>query len=169
MSKWAYMLMNRNWPRIALAGRMLLTLFLVAVAVNYPWELAQAPLFAGSADFNSIWWHCFVASLGDGVLVLLIFAIGWLVWRRHNWFERPGARAYILMLVAGLTIAIAVELIAVQGLQRWSYAPAMPRLPVLDVGIVPIVQMLVLPPLIFRIVAARSFRGDSSVAKNSPE
>ena len=143
---------------IAALSRMLSILFAVAVMLNYPWELAQAPLFAGGNDFRAMWWHCFVASLGDGVLVLLIYAVGWLAWRRQNWFERPGARGYALMLGSGLTIAIAVEWIAVHVLQRWTYLPAMPQLPVIDIGIVPIVQMLVLPPLIFRIVAARASR-----------
>ena len=143
---------------IAALNRMLSILFAVAVAMNYPWELAQAPLFAGHEDFTAIWRHCFVASLGDGVLVLLIYAVGWLAWHRQNWFERPGARGYALMLVSGLTIAIAIEWIAVHVLQRWAYLPAMPLLPVIDIGIVPIAQMLVLPPLVFRIVAARTSR-----------
>ncbi len=139
---------------IAALSRRLSILFTVAVVINYPWELAQAPLYAGGNDLSAMWWHCFVASLGDGVLVLLIFAIGWLAWRRHDWFERPGARGYVLMLVSGLMIAVVVEWIAVHVLQRWAYLYAMPRLPGLDIGVVPIVQMLVLPPLIFRIVAA---------------
>jgi len=63
-------------------------------------------------------WHCFVASLGDGVLVLLMFGVGWLVLRRQDWFVRPGVRGYVLMFVSGLTIAIAVEWIAVHVLQR---------------------------------------------------
>lgn len=140
------------------SARALGTLFLVAVAVNYPWELAQAPLFAWPGDTRNPWWHCFVASLGDGVLVLLIFAIGWLAWRRQNWFDRPGARGYVLMLVSGLMIAVAVEWIALHVLQRWAYLPAMPRLPVLDIGIVPILQLLVLPPLIFRVASAWLYR-----------
>jgi hypothetical protein len=39
--------------------------FIVAVAVNYLWELAQAPLYIGMEIYNSaVFWHCFVASLG---------------------------------------------------------------------------------------------------------
>lgn len=147
-----------DWSRIAALARLLSTLFIVAVIVNYLWELAQAPLFVGGDDFNAMLWHCFVASLGDGVLVLLMFGVGWLVLRRQDWFVRPGVRGYVLMFVSGLTIAIAVEWIAVHVLQRWAYFPAMPRLPVIDIGIVPIIQMLVLPPLIFRIVAATTSR-----------
>jgi hypothetical protein len=149
---------NPDWPRSAALARMLSTLFIVAVIVNYLWELAQAPLFVGGDDFNAMSWHCFVASLGDGVLVLLIFGVGSLVLRSQNWFVRPGVRGYVLMFVSGFTIAIAVEWIAVHVLQRWAYLPAMPRVPGLDIGVAPIVQMLALPPLIFRIVAARTSR-----------
>jgi len=38
-------------------------------------------------------------------------------------------------------------------LQRWAYTARMPRVPGLDVGLVPVAQMLILPPLIFRLVA----------------
>jgi hypothetical protein len=153
---------NPDWPRIAALARMLSTLFVVAVVVNYLWELAQAPLFVGGDDFNAMSWHCFVASLGDGVLVLLMFGVGWLVLRSQHWFLRPGVRGYVLMFISGFAIAIAVEWIAVHVLQRWAYLPAMPRLPVMDIGIVPVVQLLALPPLIFRIVAARTSRESSA-------
>lgn len=48
----------------------LISVFVVAVLVNYAWELAQAPLYVGLEDYNlAVFWHCFVASLGDGVMV----------------------------------------------------------------------------------------------------
>lgn len=52
-------------------------IFIVAVLLNYLWELAQAPLYVGLEDYNAgVLWHCFVASLGDGIMVLLIVAAG---------------------------------------------------------------------------------------------
>lgn len=57
-------------------------IFVVAVALNYVWELAQSPLYRGMGDFSRMLWHCFVASLGDGALILLIFAAGRAVFRR---------------------------------------------------------------------------------------
>ena len=53
-----------------------LLIFIVAVALNYLWEVAQAPLYVGLEDWRSVWWHCFVAALGDGILVWLIFVVG---------------------------------------------------------------------------------------------
>ena len=66
-------------------------IFAVAVAFNYVWEVAQSPLYAGMEDLRRMLWHCFAPSLGDGVLVLLIFALGWIVLRRRDWFVRVGA------------------------------------------------------------------------------
>ncbi len=83
--------------------------------------------------------------------MLLIIAAGWISFQRWDWFQRPGVAGYLVMLTAGLVLAVLVEWVAVQSLGRWHYTENMPKLPGLDIGLVPIAQMLVLPPLIFRI------------------
>ncbi len=140
-------------------------IFATAVAVNYPWEIAQAPLYAGTEWSGRSLWHCFVASLGDGLLVLLIFAVGWAVVGRRSWFERPRARGWAAMEIAGLSTGIGVELAAVHVLGRWAYSPRMPLVPGLGIGIVPVVQMLVLPPLIFHIAARWHARSAKDAAR----
>jgi hypothetical protein len=47
-------------------------------------------LYADESDENA-WWRCFIAGLGDGVLVLLVFTAGWAIWGQLDWFERPRA------------------------------------------------------------------------------
>ena len=140
------------------AVRTLALLFVTAVAVNYPWELAQAPLYEWPGEARNPLWHCFVASLGDGLLVLLVFSAGWLGFRRRTWFKNPGRIGYLLMLGTGLVIAMGVEWIAVHLLHRWSYTPLMPTIPGLETGLVPISQMLLLPPAIFWIATRRPRR-----------
>ena len=133
--------------------KTLISVFLVAVLVNYAWELAQAPLYVGLEDYNAgVFRHCFVASLGDGIMVLLIVAAGAVVLRRRNWFLQPGVAGYGVMLTSGLLLAILVEWGAVYVLRRWEYTGMMPKLAVLEIGFAPLAQMLVLPPVIFRIV-----------------
>ena len=46
-------------------------------------------------------------------------------------------------------IAIVVEWAAIHWLHRWSYTAQMPLIPGLEIGVTPVLQMLVLPPLIF--------------------
>jgi hypothetical protein len=134
--------------------RTVISVFIVAVLVNYVWELAQASLYVGLESYTTeVLWHCFVASLGDGVMVLLIMAVGWLTLREPDWFVRPGLPGYIVMLTAGLVVAVVVESVAVHILNRWEYTEYMPAWPGLNIGLVPIAQMLILPPVIFRIAA----------------
>jgi len=137
-----------------LETKRLIWVFIVAVLLNYLWELAQAPLYVGMEDYNAgLLWHCFVASLGDGIMVLLIVAAVRFTLRESDWFLRPGVRGYLVTLTAGFLLAVLVEWVAVYVLNRWEYTKNMPKVPGLGIGLVPIAQMLFLPPLIFRIVA----------------
>lgn len=129
------------------------TLLVISVPLNFVWELAQMPLYVEGGSLLKFARHCIVPSLGDGVIVLIIFGVGWWVLRRADWFVRPGTSAYALMLVTGLIIAILIEWIAVYGLGRWSYTTRMPILPGLGVGLSPVLQMLLLPPVIFKTAA----------------
>jgi hypothetical protein len=132
--------------------QLIIRVFVVAVLLNYAWELAQAPLYVGLENYNpGVFWHCFVGSLGDGIMVLLIVAAGWITLRQPDWFVRPGVPGYLLMLTAGLLLAVLVEWVAVYRLGRWAYAERMPMAPGLGIGLIPIAQMLILPPMIFRI------------------
>ena len=135
----------------ATLGRRLWVIFVVGTLVNYPWELAQTPLYEGIGSFSRLLWHCLLASLGDGLLVLLISTTGWLAFRQSDWYVRPGWRGYLLMLATGLLIAVAIEWVATGVAGQWRYSERMPQ--VMGIGLAPIAQMLILPPLIFRVAA----------------
>jgi hypothetical protein len=141
-------------PEALATLRRIALVFAVAVLVNYPWEVGQSPLYVDVDDLRVALWHCFVAALGDGVLVLFIFVAGAMVFGRADWFVQPGLGGYGVMLAAGLVIGVLVEWFGLHFLRRWAYAPAMPLLPGLRIGMVPVVQMILLPPLVLRIVAA---------------
>jgi hypothetical protein len=128
--------------------------FLIAVALNYPWELLQSGLFTAASHAAPVWLHCFIASLGDGVMVLLLFGLGWLVLGHRDWFVRPRVRGYAFLLSCGAIVAVLVESVAVYVLRRWTYTDAMPVLPGTPVGVVPVLQMILLPPVVFRVAAA---------------
>jgi hypothetical protein len=66
------------------------------------------------------------------------------------------------MPMVGLVLGVTIEWVAVRVLQRWAYTARMPRVPGLDVRLVPVAQMLILPPLIFRLVALRRGRTSGS-------
>lgn len=127
-----------------------IVLFMIAVVVNFAWEMTQSVLFAPMGGWVSGTWRCFVASLADGVIVLIIFGIGWLWFRRADWVTQPGFGGYVLMATVGVAIAVLIER---HGLAtgRWAYTEQMPVLPVVQVGVVPVLQMVIVPPLAFRV------------------
>ncbi len=130
----------------------LTTLFVAAVLFNFPWEVAQMPLYVIDGSLLEFALHCIVPSLGDGIIVLMIFGFGGMVLRRPDWSDRPGIAGYTLMLLSGFALAVIIEWAALS-VDRWSYSASMTQLPGLGVGVSPVLQMLLLPPLIFRVVA----------------
>ena len=129
-------------------------IFVVAVALNLIWELGQAFLYAGMNYDLAMIGHCFWASLGDGLILWVIYLIGLLIFRNILWFVHPSASRYAVMLIAGLIISIIVEWIGLDVLKRWAYTDSMPIIPFLNIGLLPVLQMLLLPPVIFAVVAA---------------
>lgn len=137
--------------------RCFATVFLIAVPINYLWELAQSPLYLPASRLSEMWWHCFVASLGDGLIIGAIYAFCATLFGELDWTVRMSWPRWAVLLSANLAVGALVEWIGLR-LQRWSYADTMPLIPGLGLGLVPIVQMLVLPPLIFWLCRVASRR-----------
>lgn len=135
-----------------LTGAAIILVLVIAVTVNLVWEMLQFPLYRCSETGRRRLRRCLLASLGDGVMVVLILIAGWIAFGTVAWFVVMDWMRLALILVTGLVLALLVELVAVHRLRRWEYGDRMPRMPGLAVGWVPILQMLVLPPLIFWIV-----------------
>ncbi len=128
--------------------QLVVATFLVAVALNFLWEMSQSALFAPMGGTTRAVWRCLVASLGDGVIIIAVGAIGALLFRRLDWFVRPGSGGYVFMAIFGAVVAASIERWALST-GRWAYAVGMPLIPALNVGLVPVLQMVILPPLIF--------------------
>lgn len=131
----------------------LVVVFVVGVGVNFAWEVTQSVLFAPMGGWVSGVWRCFTASLGDGVIILTIAAIGWLWFQRADWIVRPGLGGYALTTTLGVAIVVLIERHAL-ATGRWAYTERMPVLPGVHVGVVPVLQMVIMPPVAF-LVAVR--------------
>jgi hypothetical protein len=127
----------------------IIVLFVASVFTNYIWELLQSPFYSGMQINAQMFGHCFLASLGDGVIVLLIYFIDWLIFRRLEWLNAYLFRRLVITGVIGFIIGVTIEWIGVNILHRWSYNNLMPVISGLHLGLVPILQMVILPPIIF--------------------
>ena len=131
------------------------TVFAIAVPLNFVWEMVQAPLYAPMGTFWEATWRCFGASLGDGLLILVVWLTGVIVFRSEVWFSRPSAGRLAFPAGVGLGLAILVETWGLE-MGRWAYGPHMPILPGTSIGIVPLLQMTVLAPLTLRLAGKES-------------
>ncbi len=133
---------------------MIARLFTAAVLINFVWEMAQMRLYVSTGSWLQDSVGCLSASLGDGGMVLAIWATGALVFRRRDWFRRLRISGYAVMLTTGLILAAAFETAAL-GAGRWAYGPSMPRLAMMaGLGLLPMLQMVILPAVIFKVVSA---------------
>lgn len=118
-----------------------------AFALNLIWENAQAPLYQGHNDFFRFFWMCSAAAVGDVAIVAGLYLALALHYRDWTWYGVFSWSAVILTMAAGASIAVAVEWWAL-GTGRWRYS-GMPIAPVLNTGLLPLLQMLTIPLIVF--------------------
>lgn len=125
---------------------------LFALLLHFVWEMLQFPLFIGmsAAPHGEATRACLIATLGDAAIILIGYGCAAAVTRSRLWALRPGTAGIAVYLAVGLALALLAEYIAVRVLARWSYAPAMPT--VLGIGLAPLLQWVVVPPLILWLV-----------------
>ena len=135
-----------NWPETNVA--------LFAFLLNLPWEIWQIPLFKGVASLAH--WDgvimCTRAAVGDAVIALLAFWLVTATVRSRGWIRRPTAVTLGIFVAVGVVATVVLEYWATQGGGRWQYAEAMPRLPLLGTGLAPLLQWLLLPPVVVWLV-----------------
>jgi hypothetical protein len=91
---------------------------------------------------------CTRAAVGDVGIILGIYAAGALAAGDPGWGLRGPWNIYATTAVLGLVYAALVEHAALAA-GSWSYTVRMPMVPVIDAGLWPLLQLALLPPLIF--------------------
>jgi hypothetical protein len=126
----------------------IITTAIVAFILNLVWELAHGPLYKGfQYDLIHISF-CALASVAD-MLMVLLFAFA-LVYRNAFWISPIKLNRSLLLILVGGMGAIAAEMWHTSR-GDWSYVDAMPLLPLVDVGLSPVLQFAILPLLVFMI------------------
>jgi hypothetical protein len=126
----------------------LMSLCLAAFVLNWFWEMAQMPAYTEMAELS--WWDtaltCSRAALGDAAITLAIVGVGGLASGNKNLGMSAKWNVFAVAGLLGGAAATAYEWHALH-VGRWSYTPDMPIVPLLDVGLWPLMQLTVLTPL----------------------
>jgi membrane-associated phospholipid phosphatase len=120
----------------------------LAFAMNLSWEIGHVRLYTiwMEADFQTIAIAVFHCSFGDATIALVLYAIVGFALRRANW---PTSRPWVggAIVVAGaLAYTTWSEWHNVYRTGAWGYAAEMPT--VLGIGVSPLAQWSILPPLL---------------------
>lgn len=131
-------------------NRFVITTILLAFFFNLSWEILQMPLFKGAVyDWQHIMF-CVLASVADVIMVLLIYFGFALIYKNAFWIKKLNAKSIILLLLISGIGAVLAEVWQLS-IGTWSYASAMPLIPVVNVGLSPVLQFMILPIFIYRL------------------
>ena len=132
--------------------RLPLRLLVIAAPLNFVWEMLQAPAFTGMPDdWLAMTGWCALATVGDVILVIMLWALGLLIFKSGAWFTPPRAMRYVMIIAVGVAVQVLVEWVMVNALGSWGYSPKQPV--IFGVGLLVVLQPVVLLPMTFAILA----------------
>ena len=130
-------------------------LFFIAFALNLAWEMVQMRAFAGMSRISlpSIA-ICSAAAIGDSTYILLLYWVGYMITADTAWISRITPIRLWAILAVGFVVAVTMERIALLA-SLWQYARSMPLIPVIQVGLWPVLQLMTLPLAAFWVNSLR--------------
>lgn len=133
---------NPRFPELPLAG--------FGFLAHFVWEMLQVPLFTGMAEAShgSMVWLCTRATGGDVLILLASFWLASTACGNRQWLLEGDRKPAVILVITALVVTIVLERLATGPLARWAYADSMPIIPLLGVGLAPLLQWLLMSPLI---------------------
>ncbi len=141
--------MENGTQKSPLRINFILLLFIIAVLLNWPWEMLQMLAYREMAhrSWSETAWMCFRAGLGDGLITVFVYSSTVLVcyvFSKEKSIMRM--KNFATLAILGGIVAVAIERLALSA-GRWSYSSAMPIVPIFEVGLMPLLQLIILIPL----------------------
>lgn len=129
----------------------------LAFVFNLLWEIGQVRLYtlwaaADGMTVASALLHC---TLGDVLIALALFTVAGITLWRSDW---PASRPWVgsaIVVIGGLAYTAWSEWFNVYRAGNWGYAESMPM--IFGIGLSPLLQWLILPPLMVFVYRSRLF------------
>ncbi len=116
------------------------TFFIVAVFFNFAWEFSQANLYEWLPPMEKTAGHLFWFGIKDAFFYLSFALVVSLFFRSLTWYKEPKIAYFVLLAFIGFIFSVFIEYDALNS-ARWAYLSSMPLIPILNVGLTPILQM----------------------------
>ena len=129
-------------------NKLVFIITIISFGLNFAWELIQVPLYVPSLYSLEHIAFCALASLADVTMVLLLYFGFALIFRNPLWIEYLNWKRIVIVILTGGIGAVLAE-IRHLSLGTWAYSDLMPIIPIVNVGISPVLQFMILPLLIY--------------------
>lgn len=125
-------------------------LLILSLPLQLLWEVAQFPLYTvwHEGDWGFILYGLIHCTLGDLLILLSVFWFISLINKSRYWIFSPSMPNIILFTVLGLAYTIFSEILNTRIKGTWGYTELMPIVPVIEVGGMPFLQWLLIPPVL---------------------
>lgn len=135
--------------KIQLSLAFIILFCAIGYILHFTWEYLQCTAFFLHGSERPTIASMFIATTGDILIVFIVYIIVSLINHCLNWFSEDwNFKVFILIALPSIIIAILIEVIALTT-GRWSYTNRNPIIPVLNVSLLPILQMLLINPITF--------------------
>lgn len=92
--------------------------------------------------------NCTLATVGDvGISIAAFWAVA-VISKSRQWFHQPSRWQVSSFILVGVVITVVFEALATGMFNAWKYAALMPTLPFLGTGLLPLLQWILVPPII---------------------
>ncbi len=132
--------------------KIILNTLIISFLLNFSWEFLQSPFYdCFDESLRSNYYHYILAILGDSIYTIIIYFIISILNKDLFWIKNSWNRKNVINLIfIWFLLALFIEYKWVFILQKWSYSNLMPT--VYWIWIIPILQMMILPLMTFKIV-----------------
>lgn len=127
-----------------------LQLLMFGLPLELLWEIAQFPLYTvwQEGDWSYILYGLAHCTLGDLLILLVTYWIVALLNRNRYWYRSNIPVNGSLFTLIGLGYTIYSEILNVSIKGNWDYTELMPIIPVIEIGGMPFMQWLLIPPVL---------------------
>jgi hypothetical protein len=148
-----------TWFKDTGAWRLIALRFLPALGVlSLAWEVAHVRLYTLWDEAEAVYIAFSVAhcTLGDMLIGSSVLLLALILGREGSVPEWRWGRIAILTVLLGAGYTVFSEWLNLSVLQSWAYADSMPRLRLgqFELGVSPLLQWVVIPPLALRLARA---------------
>ncbi len=131
-------------------------LLLFALPLETLWEFAQFPLYTVWQEnpWNYILYSLVHCTVGDLLILLVSYELVALLYRARDWYRKRPILNALLFTALGAAYTIYSETVNTGPAGAWDYTEHMPIVPLLGIGLTPLLQWLLIPPLLLGFLRA---------------